>query len=112
MLTKKILLVSMIGLAACVSPEVDLQKAGGICQAGGHQEGTASYQACVSDEVAKIEENRRYTSAAIGGAMQTYSSYASRPVYTPNPVHSPAPMRAPMRCTSNAVGTYTYTNCY
>lgn len=101
MLRKSVLAIT-VALAACASPEADLKKASGICTAGGVTEGTPAFRACVADEVATLESNRQQVGQALAMGMQSYGdNMARQPAY-----------RAPVSCTSNRVGTYTYTNCY
>lgn len=104
---KRIVLLAAFSMAltGCATAEDDLKKAAGICEAGGTKPGTPVHQACVSDELAKMEEDRRYAAAAVGNAFKTYGqSMQQQSAYYQS--------RRPINCTSNAVGTYTYTNCY
>lgn len=96
-------------VSGCVTAEADLQRATGICEAGGLVAGTPQFQACVSQEAANLQESRMATSAAIGNAMQGYSQAYTQNM---NAMAVQRPAYAPMNCTSNTLGGYTRTSCY
>lgn len=93
-------IAALMCAAACV--QADLEKAGGICAAGGFKAGTAPYQDCVSREVAKAEQRRAEFGQAVGGAFESYGNSMQQQSYS----------RSPMSCTSNQYGSTVYTNCY
>lgn len=101
------LMISGLALTSCATPEQDLQRASGICAAGGVTEGSSQFQSCVSNEVEKIQDNRAAMGAAIAAGFKSYGS--SQASYQSN---YQSTYRRPIHCTSNSVAGYVYTDCY
>lgn len=109
---KKALFAIALLLTGCVSPEQVAQQNAAACTASGYKTGTEEFDWCmIKREQAQQQEQQEdaaYRSAVAGAALQSYASGMSR---TTTPAPSASYSR-PVSCTSNRVGTYTYTNCY
>lgn len=105
--------VTILTIAACASPEMDAKRGAEICEKSGIDPGTAKFADCVGDQVAKMEQTRAEVGQAFAAGLSSYGASSSQYTATrPQTYYSSPAYRSPINCTSNAVGTYIYTNCY
>lgn len=104
---KMTLFVIALMLAGCVTAEQAAEQNAAACTASGHKTGTEEFDWCMIKREQAQKEDTAVNAQVMGAALQSYASNRAASLPAPSATYT-----RPVNCTSNRVGTYTYTNCY